>query len=256
MVKLSDKAQELLTFLKEVYKDSGYMYSGSWPYESLKEQGYGKEAIHELQEVGKIQRRDCDDYAFELSIEERGKLVADHALASVWYEKVGDAMLLEIQQEVRHASSVVPGRDAGMVTVDVVKNDGDMEKPEKKEVSCPFTVGQVVELEYDLPKKMRWTGNLASHASAGKAVGTFMVTYVAHNMLFSPGKNMLEVQSLCEEFNKVYPQERTMMVFEDVMLQRMKEIDGSLEQKLESACERSEKLTESYKASDFEIDKE
>ena len=254
--KLSEKAQELLKFLREDYKESGYMYSGSWPYESLKQRGFEKEVIHELRDAGKIQRRDCDDYAFELSVEERGNLIAEHSLASVWYEKYGDFLLLATQQEVRNASGIVVGKEPGMVTVDVVKNDGDMEKPEKKDVYCPLAVGQVVELEYDLPRKLQRAGYHQWEASDGKAVGQFMVTYVCHNMLFSPGKNMIEVQSLCEAFNKVHPRERAMMVFEDELLGRMKELDGSLEDKIQDAGGRSVQLAEKDSARNFEIDKE
>lgn len=240
---LSEKAQELLKFLREDYKDNGYMYSGSWPYESLKERGFDKEAIHELQKAGKIQRRDCDDYAFELSPTERGNLITDHSLCSVWHEKHGNAFLPEIQNEVRDAADVVESpfeSKKGLVSVRTMKVVGDSKKPDRMDVPCAFSVGQVVNLEYDLPHKKGYSGySLLSFIPGGKAVGPFMVTDVIHNMMVYPSMNLLEIQSLCEEFNKLYPQERTMMVFEDVMLKRMKNLDGSLEQKIESATERS-----------------
>lgn len=243
VAKLSDKAQKLLGFLREEYKDNGYLYSGSWPYNSLTERGFGKDVIHELQQEGKIQRRDCEDYAFELSTTERGNLITNHNLCSFWYEKHGDALLPEIQQEMRNVADVVESslkNEMGLVSVRTMKVVGDSKKPDRIEVPCAFSVGQVVNLEYDLPKRQQHTGYSGiTFVPRGKAVGQFMVTDVIHNLLVQPSINLLEVQSLCEEFNKLYPQERTMMVFEDVLLKRMKEVEGTLEQKLENAIERS-----------------
>lgn len=259
--KLSDKAQELLKFFREDYKENGYMYSGSWPYESLIENGFGQETIHELLEKGKIQRRNCEDYAFELSSTERGNLITDHSLCSVWYEKNGNVLLPEIQKEIQDVADVVeaPSRDEnGFVTVRTMKRAGDSTKPNKVEVPCAFSIGQVVNLEYDLPKKVGYAGyncSLRSFIPGGKAVGQFMVTDVIHNLMVFPTMNLLEVQSLCEEFNKLYPHERTMMVHEDVMLKRMKDLGGSLEQKLQNAADRSKEQSESDKVRDSEIER-
>lgn len=223
MGKLSEKARELLEFLRKDYKQSGYMYSGSWPYESLTRNGFEKEVIHELQEIGLLQRRDCDDYAFELSAEERGRLITGGDLCSVWYEKGGDALLAEIQNEVRDAADVVESsfeNEKNMVSVRTLKVEGDSNWPDRIKVPCAFSVGQVVSLEYDKPKKLQRAGYHLTEASDGKAVGQFMVTDVIHNLLVKPGMNLLEVQSLCDEFNKFYPHERTMVVFEDDLMAR------------------------------------
>ena len=45
MKNLSEKSQELLKFLRDEYIDSGFMYSGSWPYIGLKEHGFSSEDI-------------------------------------------------------------------------------------------------------------------------------------------------------------------------------------------------------------------
>lgn len=255
--RLSEKARELFDFLWEDYKESGYLYSGSWPYESLRQRGFEKEVIQELRDAGRIQRRNCDDYAFELSTEVRGELVMRYNLCSVWYEKVGDALLPEIQQEAKSASGIITNQDTGKVTVRTVKNVGDMEKPDKVEVACSFAVGQVVNLKYDLPKTPWFdSASQQGYLPGGKAVGQFMVTDVVHNLLVQPSTNLIEVQSLCEEFNELYPQKRSMLVFEDVMLERMKELDGTLEQKILEAGERSGQRSENDKARDFEVDKE
>jgi len=240
MANLSQKAQELLSFMQKDYIEQGYMYSGSWPYTSLKGRGFDKETIHELQESGKIQKRNRDDYAFELSATERGVLISSHNLCSVWYEKKGNALLESIQAEIRDAAEIPYNKDTGLLTVRTMKVQRDMEKPDQMEVACPFSIGQIINLEYDLPRKTAYTGySSASFTPRGKAVGQFMVTDVIHNLMVSPGMNLLEVQSLCEEFNKLYPRERTMMVFEDVVLKRMKNKTPSLSDQINAATIRT-----------------
>lgn len=240
MANLSQKAQDLFTFMQKDYVEQGYMYSGSWPYMSLIERGFDKETIHELQESGKIQKRNCDDYAFELSAAERGELISRHDLCSVWYEKAGNALLESIQAEIQDAAEIPYNKDTGLFTVRTMKVQGDTDKPERMEVTCPFSIGQVIDLEYDLPRKRAYSGySSASFSSRGKAVGQFMVTDVIHNLMVSPRMNLLEVQSLCEEFNKLYPRERTMMVFEDVVLKRLKNNTKSLSDQIKSATIRA-----------------
>lgn len=257
MANLSGKARELLEFFREDYKKDGYLYSGSWSYEALIERGYSKETIVELEAAEKIHRRHCKAYAFELSLAERGALITNHSLCSSWFEEAGRGLLPEIQNEVRDIADVaeVPSEQGkGLVSVRTMRPAGRDDRPDRVEVPCSFSVGQVVDLEYDLPKKTCYSG-YAHQGSipGGKAVGSFMVTDIIHNLLVYPGVNLLEVQSLCEEFNKLYPQERTMMVFEDVLLKRMKEHDRSLEEKLESAAERSSAV--GSRVSDREMEK-
>lgn len=223
METLSQKAQELLRFMQEQYIDNGYLYSGSWSYTSLTEHGFSKETILELQSAGLIQKRDCDAYAFELSVKERGDLIANHSLCSVWYEKTGDGLLDSIQQEARSASEVSKDSETGLLTVRTMKNEGAHEHPDQMTVSCPFSVGQLIDLEYDLPKKFRWLGYSRGESIMGPRIGQFMVTNVIHNMLAYPRMNMLELQSLSAEFNQVHPDSRTMLIFEDVVLKRMKD---------------------------------
>ena len=223
MKNLSEKSQELLKFLRDEYIDSGYMYSGSWPYTSLKERGFSSEDISALQSAGLIQRRDCDEYAFELSATERGNLIATHSLCSVWYEKTGNGLLESIQQEARSASDVRPDPVSGLQTVRTMKHERDTGLPDEMAVSCLFSVGQIIDLEYDLPKKFRWLGYSRGESIMGPRIGQFMVTNVIHNMLAYPRMNMLELQSLSAEFNQVHPDSRTMLLFEDVVLKRMKD---------------------------------
>ena len=103
---LSQEAMNLLRFLQQEYKDGGYLYSGSWPYNSLTQKGFSKNHIHELLNAGLIQKRDCLEYAFELVPEERKKLISKHGLASLWFEKVGNVFDEDIQREVQYASDI------------------------------------------------------------------------------------------------------------------------------------------------------
>ena len=251
MSNLSAKSQDLLQFMRKVYIDEGFMYSGSWPYTSLKEQGFDKETIHELQESGKIQRRNCDDYAFELSAAERGALITDHSLCSVWYEKVGEPLLLSIQQEVQNAAEIPYNKDNGFMRVRTMKSNRDIDKPDTMDFNCPFVIGQVLDLEFDLRKNLRSAGYADSQESSpGRRFGKFMVTDVIHNLLVYPRMNMIEIQSLCEDFNKFYPHQRTMMVFEDILLTRMKNKCVSLSEQIQSASHHATKETSPTQSSE------
>ena len=253
MSNLSVKSQDLLQFMRKDYIEEGYMYSGSWPYTSLKEQGFDKEAIHELQKAGKIQRRNCDDYAFELSAAERGALITDHSLCSVWYEKVGEPFLLSIQQEAHNAAEIPYNKETGFMRVRTMKSNKDFDNPDNMEVNCPFTIGQVLDLEFDLRKNSHRGYADSQEAAPGRRLGKFMVTDVIHNLLVYPRMNMIEIQSLCEDFNKFYPQQRTMMVFEDILLARMKNRGVSLSEQIQSASDRSGKTVEPTKTAEKEI---
>ena len=76
--------------------------------------------------------------------------------------------------------------------------------------------------------------------------------HIVHNMLVDPQMNMLEVQSLCAEFNKLYPHERTMMLFEDVVLKRTKNKAPSLSDQIQSASTRAAEAHSTDKATSKE----
>lgn len=230
----------LLNFLYNEYVDNGYMYSGSWPYNSLLEKGFTKEVINALLEDGLIQRRNCEGFAYELSVQKRHQLLSKYSLCSKWFEKEGNALLAEIRNEIATVSLVKQCiSDSKMLTVDTLKNMGDDNKPNKIDVYCPFEVGQIIHMEYDLPKRMKSMGYAGAGLSAGgKAIGQFIVTDIFHNMLFYPSMNMIELQSIDDAFNKIHPDARTMQVFEDVVLKRVKDTACSLEDKIRSASEQ------------------
>lgn len=244
MKPISDKGQELLDFMKADYIVFGYMYSGSWPFDSLVERGFGKEQIHELRDAGCIQKRDCDDYAFELVSLERKKLIAEHDLCSVWYEKYGNGLLLEIQNEARSAANLL--KDEEGLTVSTLKRYDDVDSSNLVKVKCPFSVGQVLTLEYDLPHKLQWKGHICAKASSGVKIGQFIVTDVLRNLLVYPRMNMIELQSLDKEFNSIYPTQRTLVVFEDLALKRTKS-KPSLDEKIESASDKASLSGTDYK---------
>ena len=47
--------------------------------------------------------------------------------------------------------------------------------------------------------------------------------------------NMIELQSLDDKFNKLYPDERTMLLFEDVVLKRLKDRASALDDVVKAA---------------------
>ena len=235
---MSSKAQELLSFMNAEYKEGGYLYSGSWPYNSLKEKGYTRENIAELESAGLLQRRNCEEYAFELSPAERKKLIAANDLCSVWYEKKGPGLLTEIQEEAKSAANS-PHSKSGSIQVPAMKLAGNDSQPDKVYVLSPFSSGQVIDVEYDLPKKMCHMGYAsANYIPGGKAVGQFMVTDIVCNLLVDPQMNMLELQSMSAEFNMIHPDARTMLLFEDIVLKRLKQ--PSLDAQIDAASKRSD----------------
>ena len=236
MNQISESSQKLLKFMRDDYIKNGYMYSGSWPYTSLKEEGFSKDDISELQKAGFLQRRNCEEYAFELTPKERGVLITNHNLCSVWFEKKGEPFLLEIQEEARIAADIPKDKSNGFMCVSTMKVVGDTQNPNKMQVMCPFSIGQVIQVEYDLPKML--SGSAYSQGmgyTSGKCVGDFMVTNVICNMLVFPHTNMIELQSLSDDFNKVHPDSRTMLLFENAILMRMRQPTASLEAQIKNA---------------------
>lgn len=237
-------SEELLQLFEKDYIDSGYLYSGSWPYTSLREDGFSKKDLDELINNGIIQERNCDDIAYELTPLKRHQLLSKHSLCSRWFEETGNSFLDDIVAEARNASLVEPCvHSLDLITVDTLKGERDDRKPNKADVRCPFTVGQVVELEYDLPRKRNYSGYSYSNILPdGTAMGKFIVTDILYNLLVDPPVNMIEFQSLSTEFNMVHSDARTMLVFEDVALKRLKNCSSSLDEQIDHATSRVNEL--------------
>lgn len=232
------KENKLLVFLQDEYIDNGYLYSGSWPYNSLRDMGFERTDIDKLVTKGFLQRRNCEGLAYELSIQKRHQLLSQYSLCSRWLEKAGHAFMDSIREETQNVSLVKPSvNDPKMITVDTLKGQGDTRKPNKMDVSCPLSVGQIIQVEYDLPKQWKYTGYAhKDFRSGGVVVGKFMVTDVVCNLLVDPPMNMIELQSLSAEFNQIHPDARTMQLFEDVVLKRLKEPLISLEEQINDAA--------------------
>lgn len=234
----TSKTQELLLFLQNEYIENGYLNSGSWSFDDLRGKGFAGKDIDELMAEDLIQKRNCDGAAFELPVLKRHQLLSAHALCSRWLEKAGESAMNAIQAEARAVSLVKQSvHNAELITVDTLKIYNDERKPNKMDVRCPLAVGQVIQLEYDLPRKMGWNGNSYSgFRTKGTAVGEFMITDIYCNLLVDPPINMIELQSLSKEFNQIQPDARAMQVFEDVVMKRIKENTPSLEDKIYSAA--------------------
>lgn len=85
---MTEKAQKLFEkFIKE-YCDSGYIYSGMMLYEP----GHIRE-YRELEELGLIQKRNCEGFAYELTKRERYKLITDNNLEELWKKKASCFMV-------------------------------------------------------------------------------------------------------------------------------------------------------------------
>lgn len=230
-------SQKLLALLKDEYLDSGYLYSGSVPYACLYDQGFRNDDINVLVQKGLVQKRQCEGVAYELTAPERHKLLSKHSLCSKWFSAVGNAFREAIQDEARSASLVSPcPHDAHLLTVDVMKRQGADNIPNKVDISRPFSVGQIIQVEYDLPSQLRYSGySHCGRCPGGVAVGSFMVTDILCNSMINPPINMIELQSLSEEFNAIHPNDRTMLLFEDVVIKRTREPFVPLSEQIEAA---------------------
>ena len=194
----ASKSQELLLFLQNEYIENGYVESGAWTFDDLLRKGFTGKDIDTLMTEGLVQKRDADGVHYELPVLKRHQLLSTHALCSRWLEKAGEAAMDAIQAEVRAVSLVKQSVDhAELVTVDTLKNQLDERKPNKMDVFCPLAVGQIIRLEYGLPRKMGWVGySYSALRPRGTAIGTFMVTDIYCNLLVNPPINMIELQSL------------------------------------------------------------
>lgn len=85
---MSETARELYEkFIKE-YIEKGYLYSGCLHFDMDK-----KEEFKELEQMGLIQLRDCNAFAYELTETERKILVKNYDLKARWTEKASCFMV-------------------------------------------------------------------------------------------------------------------------------------------------------------------
>lgn len=81
---MSKEAKRLYNEFKKEYINGGYAYSGSLSYTWIRKQDFSQDSILELQTLGLIEQRKCDAYAFELTKEERKKIIIENNLKEVW----------------------------------------------------------------------------------------------------------------------------------------------------------------------------
>ena len=85
---MSEKSRELYeTFLKE-YIENGYLHSGCLDFDVNK-----KEEFEELKQLGLIQLRKCEAFAYELTKTERKILVKNYNLEVRWIKKASHFMV-------------------------------------------------------------------------------------------------------------------------------------------------------------------
>ena len=92
--------------------------------------------------------------------------------------------------------------------VDVMKNNLQLNKPSRVEIQTEFKIGDVIEMNYDVPK-----GPLKP--------GIFKVTNIICNMLVFPHENMLELDSIDNTYDSLYPNKKTILIFEEVVRDRI-----------------------------------
>lgn len=81
---MSNEAKKLYETFKTEYINGGYAYSGSLSYTWIKKQDFSQESILELQTLGLIEQRNCDAYAYELTKNERKKIIIENNLQEIW----------------------------------------------------------------------------------------------------------------------------------------------------------------------------
>lgn len=117
--------------------------------------------------------------------------------------------------------------DEKTMVVKTLRNREDA--PETAEIKTPFEIGQTIDLEYDLPAQKYYSGySSLQFRPGGKAVGSFEVIDVVLNTLINPNLPMIKVKSQDEKFNALYPDSKTMLIFEDVVIKRWKNRDAVL----------------------------
>lgn len=130
-------------------------------------------------------------------------------------------------------------------TVKTLRHEGQ-NAPEKIEIDTPFSIGQMLNVEYDLPRKLQWSAySRAIEVSPGKALGVFKITDIYRNMLVNPNFTMIELTSRDETFDKLYINDKTFLIEEDVLLKRHKTFsrDMTVDDVIVDASRRSEMIS-------------
>lgn len=109
------------------------------------------------------------------------------------------------------------------LNVKVIKNTNDTNKPDTVEINTIFSIGQKIDLKYDLNKKKTICsyGSISTENKTTENIGTFEITDILCNMLVYPHENMIELKSLDEKFLSLYPNSEYMTVFENVVLNKL-----------------------------------
>lgn len=81
---LSNEANALYEIFEKRYLEKGYLYSGMIPFNAAPVISFDYNVYHELIDAGFLQKRDCNGYAFELTVPARKKLIDENNLSEVW----------------------------------------------------------------------------------------------------------------------------------------------------------------------------
>ncbi len=81
---LSNEANALYEIFEKHYLEKGYIYSGMIPYNAAPVISFDYNVYRELIDAGLLQQRDCNGYAFELTVSARKKLIDNYNLSEVW----------------------------------------------------------------------------------------------------------------------------------------------------------------------------
>ena len=81
---LSNKANALYVIFEKHYLKNGYIHSGMIPFNAAPVISFDYSVYRELIDAGLLQKRDCNGYAFELTVPARKKLIDEYNLAEVW----------------------------------------------------------------------------------------------------------------------------------------------------------------------------
>ena len=127
------------------------------------------------------------------------------------------------------------------IVVPTMKHFGDDRVPDALEVETPFSIGQELDFEYDIHNKMQRAPSFGGWTtfSGSKDIGHFKISGIFANMLISPPKTMVEVESLDERFNRIYPTQKTMVIEQESLLKRIRMQKPALDDTIQSASIRT-----------------
>ena len=127
------------------------------------------------------------------------------------------------------------------IVVPTMKHIGDDRVPDALEVETPFSIGQELDFEYDIHNKMQRAQGYGGWTtfSGSKDIGHFKISGIFANMLISPPKTMVEVESLDERFNRIYPTYKTMVIEQESLLKRIRMQKPALDDTIQSASIRA-----------------